>query len=72
MHPQKQQHNVTEENRNICDVCILLRDSVRLSPSPFVFCVIYGYCMTFGETRSPDKRTFLTIGSGHLPSAKNN
>ena len=21
----------------------------RLSPSPFVFCVIYGYCMTFGE-----------------------
>ena len=24
-----------------------------LSPSPFVFCVIYGYCMTFGEIGSP-------------------
>ena len=26
----------------------------RLSPGPFVFCVIYGYCMTFGETAKPD------------------
>ena len=34
--------------------------SSRHSPSPFVFCVIYGYCMTFGETTRPDKRTFLT------------
>ena len=32
----------------------------RLSPSPFVFCEIYEYCMTFEETVSPDKRTFLT------------
>ena len=29
----------------------------RLSPSPFVFCVIYGYCMTFGETDSPVLRS---------------
>ena len=34
-------------------MCIMLIH--RLSPSPFVFCVIYGYCMTFGETTSPDK-----------------
>ena len=27
-------------------------DDARLSPYPFVFCVIYGYCMTFGETES--------------------
>ena len=32
----------------------------RLSPSPFVFCEICGYCMTFEETASPDKRNFLT------------
>ena len=25
----------------------------RLSPSPFVFCEIYEYCMTFEETVSP-------------------
>ena len=25
----------------------------RLSTSPFVFCEIYGYCMTFEETASP-------------------
>ena len=25
----------------------------RLSSSPFVFCEIYGYCMTFEETASP-------------------
>ena len=26
---------------------------IRLSPSPFVFCEIYEYCMTFEETVSP-------------------
>ena len=33
--------------------------SHRLSPSPFVFCEIYEYCMTFEETVSPDKSLFL-------------
>ena len=39
---------------------------------PFVFCEIYGYCMTLEEeTASPDKRTFLlTSGSGCSPSVK--
>ena len=32
----------------------------RLSPSPFVFCEIYEYCMTFEETVSPDKRLSLS------------
>ena len=27
---------------------------IRLSPSPFVFCEIYEYCMTFEERASPD------------------
>ena len=31
----------------------------RLSPSPFVCCEIYEYCMTFEETVSPDKSCFF-------------
>ena len=46
--------------RYITKTFIINRDTSRLSPSPFVFCEIYEYCMTFEETVSPDKRTFLT------------
>ena len=32
---------------------------LSVSASPFVFCVIFGYCMTFEETASPDKSLFF-------------
>ena len=40
----------------ICSACRQL----DFHPSPFVFYVIYGYCMTFGETASPDKSLFFS------------
>ena len=39
--------------------CKVISGKYRLSPGPFVFCVIYEYCMTFGETASPDKNLFF-------------
>ena len=33
----------------------------RLSPSHFVFCVKYGYCMNFGKTASPDSVYFQRL-----------
>ena len=42
-------------------------DYCGLSPGPFVFCVIYGYCMTFDETASPDKFACGIMNSGKFP-----
>ena len=36
-----------------------VRAPPRLSESPFVYCEIYEYCMTFEEPASPDKSFFF-------------
>ena len=50
---------ITLERHRSVRILARLRQG-RLSQSPFVVCVVYGYCMTFGETASPGKRTVCT------------